>query len=244
MAQKEKISLYNLSLEKTLLDHHKYLSSNHPDKLRTNKYSLFYPMIGKDYYEKRLLMVYSQYAQDCKPSFKLTNNKAAIETIIKKSHTYSTPPKVCPLDWVNKNWIKHGLFRSFLWNITYKIAMEKYGRSEDNWNNVIAWSNLMKVSPCTPNAITPEDFTPQLSNCAHLFKEELSLLQPKNVLLITNLDKWAGPLLKTAGIKYQEVKTGYVQATAAYRGSQLIITEKPFAGNHLRFIEEVCSHMV
>lgn len=244
MAQKENISLYNLRMEKTLLDYYKYLADNDPQGLKNNKYSLFYPMIGKNYYDKRQLMVYSQYAQDWKPSFKVTNNKAQIETIVKKSLAYANPQKTCALDWVNKQWVKHGLFRSFLWNITYKLTMEHYGRTEDDWNNIVAWSNIMKISPSTPTTPTEKDFLPQLTNCAHLFKEELSLLQPKNVVLITNLDNWAAPLLKTAGIKYHEEKTGYVQATAAYRGSQLIITERPFAGNHLRFIEEVRSHMV
>lgn len=244
MAQKEKISLYNLSLEKTVLDLHKYLSANDMASIKAKKYSLFYPMIGKDYYEQKQLMVYSQYAQDWTPTFKMTNNKAQIETLVKKSFAYATPTKVCPLDWVNKQWIKQGLFRSFLWNITYKLAMEQYGRTDEDWNQIVAWSNIMKITPSTPATISDQDFIPQLSNSAHLFKEELSLLQPKNVILITNLDKWAAPLLKQAGIRYTEVKDSYVQATAAYRGSRLIITERPFAGNHLKFIDDVRAHML
>lgn len=231
-------------MEKLVLDFSKTAIQKPDLELIKKKYCLFYPMIGKDYNERKALMVYGQYVNEWQPTFKTTANKANIETVVKKAFDYSTVKKGCSLQWVNNQWIKQNLFRVLLWNITYKLAMEQYGRTEDDWNNIIAYSNLYKIAPSELMSPTAEELAAQTHDCANLFKEELSILQPKNVLIITNLKDWAAPILKNAGIKFTTRSAEYVQATAAYRGSQLIITDKPFAANHQRFINEVKQFMV
>ncbi len=240
MAKKGTISFYNLNLEKAVMDFSKQLMEE-PDKNRSS-YSLFYPMIGKDYEQGKQLMVYSQYATNWKPVFKPTVDKNRVTQLVKKSLDLSQS-KGCPLDWVNKQWLKQNLFRDFFWNVTYKMAIQRYGRTEDNWNNIVAWSTLYKIAP-QDRAINNTEQLAQRSNCAFLFKEELSILQPKNALLITSLDNWAEPILKSGGIKYKLEKGEYIQATAAYRGTQIIIARKPFAGNHIKFIDEAEQYMV
>lgn len=245
MAKKEHISLYNLALEKTMLDLYKYLETAENKALLKEKYCLFYPMIGKDYYEKKELIIYGQYVNDWKPSIKLTKDKVQIETWVKKAYEYSIVSRGCALDWVNKYWIKQNLYRSFFWNIAYKLSMERYGRTEKDWNNIITYSNLLKIAPLKNGSLPDEVFKAQLSDSAHLFKEEISLLQPKNVLLITNLHNWAEPIFKTAGIRFETHKEeGYVEATAAYRGSRIIVAQKPFSANHREFLDEIKRNMV
>lgn len=244
MANIEHISLYNLELEKTLLDLAKSVQQADNKELAKSKYSLFYPMTGKDYYQKKELIIYDQYAADWKPVFKLTQKKKEIEAIVKKAQEYATTSRGCPLDWVNKYWIKQNLYRTFFWNITYKLVMERYGRSENDWNHIVTYSNLFKVTPLMED-VPQEVLQAQLFNCAHLFKEELSILQPKNVVLITNLQNYAEPILRAAGIKFEaHTGDGYVQATSAYRGSRIIVTRKPFTADHRKFLDEVKRNMV
>ena len=244
MAKTGKISLYNLNLEKTMLDMTKALEAAEETDLLKLKYCLFYPMIGKEYDEKRELIIYGESADDWKPVFKLTKNKAQIEAIVKKAHEQSIVSRGCALDWVNKYWVKHSLYRSFFWNIAQKLCIERYGRNENDWNHIITYSNLLKISPLDVNKMPDTVFNAQLSNVAHLFKEELSLLQPKNVLLMTNFKKRAEPILRKAGIKFTIHDGEYITATTAYRGSRIIISEKPFAGNHRKFLDEVKREMV
>ncbi len=244
MAKIEHISLYNLELEKTVLDITKYLQGTENKALAQQKYCLFYPMIGKEYNEKKDLIVYGQYAADWKPSFKLTKDKKQIEALVKKAYEYSIVSRGCPLDWVNKYWIKQNIYRSFFWNITYKLVMERYGRTEKDWNHIITYSNLMKVAPMGDENFTSELFQGQLYNAGHLFKEELSILQPRNVLLVTGLQNWAEPVLRAAGIKFTPHKGDFVEATTAYRGSHIIVAKKPFTADHRKFLDEVKREMV
>ncbi|MCB9064895.1 MAG: hypothetical protein H6551_07080 [Chitinophagales bacterium] len=244
MAKKENISLYNLALEKTMLDLYKNLESTDNKALLKDKYCLFYPMIGKDYYDKKELIVYGQYVNEWKPAVRLTKDKSQIETWVKKAYEYSIVSRGCALDWVNKYWIKQNIYRTFFWNIVYKLSMERYGRTENDWNHIITYSNLLKVAPLSNGNLPEEVFKAQISDSAHLFKEEISLLQPKNVLLITGLHNWAEPVLKSAGIRFETHKEGYVEATAAYRGSRIIVAQKPFSANHREFLDEIKRSMV
>lgn len=244
MAKIEHISLYNLELEKTMLDTAKTLQTIDNKSLAQKKYCLFYPMIGKEYNERKDLIVYGQYAADWKPSFKLTKDKKLIEGLVKKAYEYSIVSRGCPLDWVNKYWIKQNIYRSFFWNITYKLAMERYGRTENDWNHIITYSNLMKIAPMGDDSFPYELFQAQLYNAGHLFKEELSILQPRNVLIITGLHNWAEPVLRAAGIKFTQHKGDFVEATTAYRGSHIIIAKKPFTADHRKFLDEIKREMV
>ncbi|MCB0697304.1 MAG: hypothetical protein KDC07_08065 [Chitinophagaceae bacterium] len=244
MAKIEHISLYNLELEKTMLDMAKFMELPDNKPLANNRYCLFYPMIGKEYNEKKDLIVYGQFATDWKPAFKLTKDKKQIETLVKKAYEYSVVSRGCPLDWVNKYWIKQNLYRSFFWNITYKLVMERYGRTEKDWNHIITYSNLMKISPIPVDVFPNELIQGQLFNAAHLFKEELSILQPRNVLLITGLQNWAEPVLRAAGIKFTTEKGEFVEATTAYRGSHIIVAKKPFTADHRKFLDEIKRNMV
>lgn len=214
-------------------------------QLASLRYCLFYPMIGKEFEEKRELIVYDQYVTDWKPTFKLTEKKKDIESIVKKAHEYSTTSRGCPLDWVNKYWIQQHLYRSFFWNITYKLVMERYGRTEKDWNHIITFSNLLKITPLNADNIPPAVFQAQLFNAAHLFKEELSILQPKNVVLITSLHNWAEPVLRAAGIRFEVHNDNeFVQATSAYRGSRIIVAKKPFTADHRKYLDEIKRNMV
>lgn len=245
MAKLEHISVYNLSLEKAILDLAKSVEQDEHKAYAALKYSLFYPMIGKDFNERKDLIVYGQYAGTGKPTFKLTKDKKQIEAIVKKAYELSIPSKGCPLDWVNKNWIKHQLYRSFFWNITYKLCMERYGRTEDDWNHIITYSNLVKVAPLIDESFPHEVYMAQMYNSSHLFKEELSILQPKNVLLITGLKNWAEPVFRAGGIKFTtHPDNEFVEATSAYRGSNIIVTKKPFTADHRRFLDEIKRNMV
>lgn len=245
MAKIEHISVYNLNLEKAVLDTAKAMDNEENKAFAKLRYCLFYPMIGKEYTEKRELIVYGQYVDDWRPTFKLTKDKKQIEALVKKAYEYSAPARGCPLDWVNKQWIKQQLYRSFFWNITYKLCMERYGRSETDWNHIIAYSNLVKIAPKTDDGMPPEVYKAQLYDSGHLFKEELSILQPKNVLLITVLNNWAEPVLRAGGIKFtKHPEHEFVEATGAYRGSNIIVTKKPFTADHRRFLDEIKRNMV
>lgn len=244
MSKSTPISVYNLGMEKTLLDLTKTIELSGNKTLMNMNYCMFYPMIGKDFQDKKELIIYGQHVSDWKPGFKLTKNSKQIEAIVKKAYEYSIVSRGCPLDWVNKYWISQNLYRSFFWNISYKLVMERYGRTEKDWNHIITYSNLLKIAPMSDDGPPQDVFNAQLFNSAHLFKEEISILQPKNVLLITNLQNWAEPVLRTAGIKFEKEKGEFVEATAAYRGSRIIVAKKPFTADHRKYLDEVKRNMV
>lgn len=210
------------------------------------EYTAFYPMIGKEYNQGKNLLVVGQAVNEWLPSgFTIGDDEKTLDAHIKLAMEESQAEgEECALNWVNTNWTTSGLFRSFFWNVTYKLVKQKYGKTDKDWNEVIAWSNLMKIAP--QNGWNPdgEEIKAQ-EYAAALFVEELNCLQPQNVILFTNLETWAKPIFEKAHINYEERSSDFILATATYGNSKIIVTKRTKMGlNHQHCIDELMQEMV
>ena len=242
---------YKTPFEQMLKDYIRDIKSNGNKTLMEKEYTLFYPCIGKDYNKDRELLVVGQATRNWNAEnnkWNIKNAEKDFENIIDKSIDCSSEDKgKCPLQWVNDDWDKYKFSHSFFWNVTYKLVKQNYGRTDENWTNIIAWSNLLKIAPAEENNPKGVEFDIQIKNAAKLFKLEIEKLEPKNCLLITNLNTWAKPILDEAEITYKEVKEKYeyVEATAYYKGCNIIITKRPFVGgNREIFNDEVSKFLI
>lgn len=210
------------------------------------EYTAFYPMIGKEYTQGKHLLVVGQAVNEWLPSgFTIGDDEHVLDAHIKLAFEESQAEgEECPLNWVNTNWTKSGLFRSFFWNVTYKLVKQKYGKTDKDWNEVIAWTNLMKIAP--QKGWNPDDEEIKAQEyAAELFIEELNCLQPQNVILFTNLETWAKPIFEKAGIHYEARSSDFIVATATYGNSKIIVTKRTKMGlNHQHCIDELMKEML
>ena len=80
---------------------------------------------------------------------------------------------------------------------------------------------------------------------ARLFNKEIEELRPKNVLLLTNLQKWAKPIFDYNFLDYKLVNDTFVEATANLYGSNIIVTKRGYVNiTHEQAIAEVSEHLV
>lgn len=235
---------YNTIFKNTLLSFADNIQATQYNSLISKSYSIFYPSIGKDYLPSRQLLVYGQATNGWQPKWSIRDIPTKANEIISDSINYSDEENgKCPLEWINEKWSECSLFRSFFWNVTYKLVKEKYNRTDTDWNNIIAWSNLMKIAPSDYGNPDFEERNAQLVCCAKLFKQELEDLKPKNVLLITNLDGWAEPILRLVNIQTEDKKGDYIQALGQYSNTKIIVTRRPFIGRHWPFVNELCKEL-
>ena len=236
---------YNKLFRETLQNFAINILSTEDNDLRKKQYCLFYPTIGRNYVENSELLVIGQATNGWCPKFVVSDVQTNHKKLVTKSIKYSSEAEgKCPLEWVNEKWIELKLFRSFFWNVTYKLVKAHYYKTDDNWNNIIAWSNLMKIAPVSGNPNSWE-IEAQVDNATILFKQELDDLKPKNVLIITNLEKWAKPILEKSKVVYEVVNGEIIEAIGNYNKTKIIVTKRPYiGGKHQPFIDEIRRHLV
>ncbi len=231
---------YNTLFKQTVSSFADNIKQSKDDSLISKKYSSFYPSLGKSFLASRQLLVIGQATNGWHPKWFVKNIPSQTDKIVLDSIDFSGEENgKCPLEWINEKWGAYKLFRSFFWNVTYKLVKAKYNRTDTDWNNIIAWSNLMKIAPADYGNPNNEERQAQLDSCAKLFRQELEDLKPKNVLIITNLDVWAEPILRQASIKIKNVDGNYIQAIGQYEDTKIIVTRRPFFGRHKPFIDEI-----
>ena len=245
------LSYFYLEAYQNLLkDYTNNLKSSGDKYYDEKKYTLFYPIIGKDYNKDRELLVVGQATSNWNAENNSWNSKASAKdfsNIISKSREWSKAEidNECPLEWVNSEWEKWKLYRSAFWNLTYNLVKETYNITDENWNNIIAYRNLMKISPSPKGNPNEDEKSFQLKCSAELFKMELEELRPKNCLIITNFKNWAEPIFNEAKIKFKIENGVYVQATADYKNTNIIVTQRPFHNIKPEpFINDVSKYLV
>jgi len=210
------------------------------------EYSLFYPVLGKDFIKERSLLIVGQATNGWNPNFSVLNVLPDnIDTLVSEALNYSKEEEgKCALDWINNDWSKYKLYRSFFWNVTYKVVQEHYGRGDRDWNNIIAWSNLMKIAPTEGGNPDYAEREAQLESCSRLFQQEINDLKPKNVVIMTNLETWAAPVLDRAGIIMQRKSDECVEAVGMFHGTKIIVTKRLYVAKHRPFVDSICAELV
>ncbi len=213
------------------------------------EFDLFYPSIGKDFAQDRNLLVVGQATNGWEPHFTIGNEVTHdIGKLVNDAISYSKEEgDKCSLEWINEKWTdqNYSLYRSFFWNITYKLVKAFYGRTDKDWNNVIAWSNLMKIAPKEGGNPDGTLIRAQRRMAAELFKKEIEDLRPKNVLLLTNFQKWAKPIFDYSFLEYETKGSGFVEATADLNGSRIIVTKRGYLSiTHEQAVEEISQYLI
>jgi hypothetical protein len=185
------------------------------------------------------------------------------------SNKYPDNSNFTPLDWVNVNWsssefgyyLKNHIdvaqffrnentnnsykaYRSFFWNTVYKTVSDYYQlqRGSIDWSKKIVWSNLYKIAPdgANPNEFEKEI---QLDLGFKLFESELSELQPKYCVLLTN-ESWWLPFQKKLDTIVHKIPShlNLITNFETLNNTKIIVTTRPRFGNgeeHTKQILEI-----
>lgn len=222
----------------------------------------FYPSFGIRDNEKSDFLVYGQAVNGWSSGFSLYDNmdNEKLNDSIKSSNKYLESQTHTPLDWVNIQWSdsrynehcnkkdiadfykgKYRAYRSFFWNVTYKLISDYYNidRSGFDWARKLVWSNLYKIAPEGAN---PDWFCRNLQQplSAELLKQEIKELKPKFCIVLTNLDWWLPfqEILQTQIIDFDKSLNEIVRLEI-YDNTRIIVTNRPRFGNSDRFVEQI-----
>jgi hypothetical protein len=209
-----------------------------------NGYSFLYPSFGCDFFLERKILFYGQCINGkWQPSFNL--NDEIDSKIIEKGLEFSNTcdeGESSPLEWVNKNWSEFSLFRSFFWNVAYKltnklIGIEDYKNSAE-WCKYMAWSNLMKVGNVLGGNPNQDEYFAQIDLSVKLFLMELDEIKPEIVILLSGLD-FSEDFVFALGLKPNTVGKEFIIIADKFKDSKIILTRRPQFGSNEKCVEEI-----
>ncbi|MBQ8508556.1 MAG: hypothetical protein IJ493_01475 [Clostridia bacterium] len=123
-----------------------------------------------------------------------------------------------------------------------KAVWQSFGQAPytgDVWMKNIAWSNLYKVSPLNGGNPAPRMLKAQQAACIEIVKQELALLHPTHILIMTGFDWFApfSPLFDHVR-RLDEPRPACVEGTASYGGAKVVITCRPEYRDKKRFLAD------
>lgn len=120
------------------------------------------------------------------------------------------------------------------------------------WQEHIVWTNLYKIAPNSGNGINNPDEQlkkAQLATCKKILNREIELYRPTHILIFSGYDDWFEPFadifseVKDSGIR--NIQKGpnknyeYVEATAKFGDSKVVISCRPDYRDKDRFVEQI-----
>ena len=211
------------------------------NQVSQKEYCLFYPSFGSSKKEDIDFIIYGQAPKGWQPKFKIFETIDIVD-LVKEAREYSNTLDTVqdnPIDWININWspktkksfsgkavIDYNAYRSFFWNVTYKLISDykKLDRKKWDWSKHLVWSNLMKIAPAARTNPNNSEFNAQLEVSKELFLKEIEDINPRFVIFLTNWN-WADEFVKDLGIK--ESKEGdWIQAQGIFKNTKIIVTDR------------------
>lgn len=236
---------------------------------KNRRYAVFYPSFGIPKDDKPEFLIYGQAVKGWGSVFNSSvelNKAQLLKEAIEYSNDYYQEKNHSPLDWVNVYWGKnsyrrfvttqaekefyppmsYSTFRSFFWNVSYKLICRYYGLDENglDWSKKLVWSNLYKIAPAERKNPNDEECSWQEKISLELARKEIEEIKPKFCIVLTN-DAWWQPFrisLKTEVSPLQNQKKGIVESVEKYKDTKIIVTTRPFKGssdNHVKQILEL-----
>src|ERR1035437_1582136 len=208
------------------------------------EYGLFFPSCGSNIKEKIKFIIYGQAVRgrgwNEQPHFKVTNIDKSLINSAKEYFNTSEKGEVNPLEWVENKWTEWQMYRSFFWNVCYKLINSYNNLPNDSldWYNHLIWSNLMKISPAENGNPDDIEWEEQLKDSIKLFKQELLEVQPAYAILITNWD-WAKDFLSSDCSIKMTTDREFVVAEGKFGKTKIIVTKRPFIGNNEKCVKEI-----
>ncbi|MBS1753449.1 MAG: hypothetical protein JST34_05315 [Bacteroidetes bacterium] len=233
---------------------------------KNKKYAIFYPSFGIPKDDKPEFLIYGQAVKGWDPVFNSSlklNKKQLLKKAIDNSNKYYKGKNHTPLDWVNVYWgesyyrkfvtteadkkfyppMPYSTFRSFFWNVTYKLICRYYDLDKNSWDwsRKLVWSNLYKIAPAEGKNPNEEECSWQKKISIELIKNEIEEIKPKFCIVLTN-DSWWKPFrdkLKTEVLTHSKLKKGIIQSIELYNGTKIIVTTRPYSGNSANHVNEI-----
>ena len=137
----------------------------------------------------------------------------------------------------------YSTFRSFFWNVTYKLICRYYDLDKNSWDwsRKLVWSNLYKIAPAEGKNPNEEECSWRKKISIELIKNEIEEIKPKFCIVLTN-DSWWKPFrdkLKTEVLTHSKLKKGIIQSIELYNGTKIIVTTRPYSGNSANHVNEI-----
>lgn len=250
---------YNtLYLENITQFQKKLLEQNQNDKYFVD----FYPSFGIKENESTDFLIYGQAVNGWGSGFNLfdTVNSENVKDSIRSSNSFLLEKDHNPLDWVNAQWSdsvyngdcqddvsrnfysgKYRAYRSFFWNVSYKLICDFYAmeRSSWDWSKKMVWSNLYKIAPEDANPNWNERNLQQPFS-SELIRMEIDELNPKYCIVLTN-ESWWTPFQKALDSKIlQQIDLPTeIVCYEQYKQTQIIVTKRPARGNSDKFVQQI-----
>lgn len=136
------------------------------------------------------------------------------------------------LDWIvdlfnnpDEDWSPYS---SAFWRLTKRVCTALFNDTSNEVIQHIAWTNLYKISNAAKGNPTARLMNVQFELALEIFKQEIELLQPQFVLLLTNT-KWANPFLENLDLKRIATSAtfNYVELIARYKNTNIIVSQHP-----------------
>jgi hypothetical protein len=178
---------------------------------------------------------------------------------IKESNTYLPELDHCPLDWVNVQWsdatykktcntddlrkfyLTARTYRSFFWNVIYKLISDycDLNRNDWSWARKLVWSNLYKIAPPKANPDERERSW-QHPIAFELVKKEIEELKPRYCIVLTN-ESWWQPFREF--LRPKDLRNGplpsEIKGYEQYRDTKIVVTKRPLYASHDTFVNQV-----
>jgi hypothetical protein len=222
----------------------------------------FYPSLGSNSLQEIEFLVLGQAVNGWRSGFRLDEkiDQAKVSSSIESSNRFLSSKGHSPLDWVNVQWSNriynetcideettlfydsdYRAYRSFFWNVTYKLISDYYGipQSSWEWSKKLVWSNLYKIAPDGSNP-NDEQRAFQRPTAAELIRKEIEELNPKFCIVITNLSWWEPfrDLLKTTAISRDDLPPN-IESLEKYRDTVVVVTTRPRFGNSQSHVNQI-----
>lgn len=234
--------------------------------VKRKRYAVFFPSFGDPSKLKSDFLIYGQAVNRWTPEFDPSIDIIG-KDILKKAREYSNSfykdehEIHSPLDWINIYWCKSSYkqyvinkqlkkyypkmtyltFRSFFWNVTYKLICRYYGINESkwHWSGKMVWSNLYKIAPAEGGNPDNDECLWQHDISLELVRREIEEIKPKYCIILTNYDWWQ-PFqehLQTKIISRSE--SSIIESIELYDQTKIIVTSRPFRGSSNQHVEEM-----
>ncbi len=119
---------------------------------------------------------------------------ANIDSLFDKNNNNRIFDRSDQIEWVHNSWGNkdgYNTKRSAFWRLIVKVAETFYS---DDWYKKIAWSNLYKIAPKSGGNPSDKFQSLQREDCVKLLKEEIKVLAPEYVIMLTS--GWEAPFIE------------------------------------------------
>lgn len=208
---------------------------------------VFWPTVGRKYSQGGIVLVGRAVNgwEDTTFVCKDLNSGKSRKGLIRRCRESFAPADECPMSWVQKQWnasCGYRTCRSQFWQMARRLTRHNE-YSGDDWPSVLAWTNLMRISPASRGNPPGWSYSAQLEHAAKLLDYEIKTLQPVVAVLLTGRD-WYRPFQEETDLfSLKKVGKGYVHYVGQHGRTRLIVSDHPQARPQTTIMDQIAPHL-